>query len=56
MFDYTGDCPILVPLGATEAYKNAQYWSDYADRIQAIHQPNNVIYYTSSNRQVDPNR
>ena len=27
---------IYVPSGSVEAYKSAQYWSDYADRIQAI--------------------
>ena len=52
MFDLYSDCPIYVPAVSVEAYKNAQYWSDYADRIQSISQPdpqpNNVIYYTSS--------
>ena len=35
MFDESS-CPIYVPAGSVEAYKAAQYWSDYADRIQAI--------------------
>ena len=29
------NCPIYVPAGSVEAYKAAQYWSDYADRIRA---------------------
>lgn len=29
-------CPIYVPAGSVEAYKAAEYWSDYAERIQAI--------------------
>ena len=29
-------CPIYVPAGSVEAYKAAQIWSEYADRIQAI--------------------
>ncbi len=36
MFDNTGNCPILVPSGSVDAYKNADYWSAYADRIQAM--------------------
>ena len=36
MFEDTNNCPIYVPAGSLEAYKTAQYWSDYADRIQAI--------------------
>ena len=36
MFDNTNNTPIYVPVGSVEAYKSAQYWSDYADRIQAI--------------------
>ena len=35
MFISTNNCPIYVPAGSVEAYKAAQYWSDYADRIQA---------------------
>ena len=35
MFNNTNDCPIYVPTGSVEAYKTAEYWSDYADRIQA---------------------
>ena len=35
LFSNTNVCPIYVPAGSVEAYKSAQYWSDYADRIQA---------------------
>ena len=31
-----GDCLIYVPVQSVEAYKSAEYWSSYADRIQAI--------------------
>lgn len=43
---------IYVPAESVEAYKSAQYWSDYADKIQAIdmdQQPDNEIWYTSTN-------
>ena len=36
MFDETNNAPIYVPAGSVDAYKSAQYWSDYADRIQSI--------------------
>ncbi len=36
MFDETNNCPIYVPAGSVEAYKAAEAWSDYADRIHAI--------------------
>ena len=36
MFRGTNNAPIYVPTESVEAYKSAQYWSDYADRIQAI--------------------
>ena len=36
MFDDTNYCPIYVPDGSRKDYKSARYWSDYADRIQAI--------------------
>lgn len=36
MLDNTNNCPIFVPAVSVEAYKEAPYWSDYADRIQAI--------------------
>ncbi len=36
MFNKTNNAPIYVPAGSVDAYKSAQYWSDYADRIQAI--------------------
>ena len=48
-------CPIYVPDESLVAYKSAEYWSDYADRIFPLDSqhidviPNNVIYYTSSN-------
>ena len=38
MLSNTNDCPIYVPDGSVEAYKSAQYWSDYSYRIQAISQ------------------
>lgn len=47
-FNDTNNCPIYVPSESVEAYKTAQCWSDYADRIQAISQPTNIICYTSS--------
>lgn len=36
MFDKNSNYPIYVPAVSVDAYKTAQYWSDYADRIQAI--------------------
>lgn len=41
---------IYVPAESVDAYKEAQYWSALADKIQAIPagQPNNEIWYTSS--------
>ncbi len=36
MFDFTNNCPIYVPFESVAAYKGAQYWSNYADRIQAV--------------------
>lgn len=39
LFYSTNDCPIYVPAESVEAYKTAEYWSDYADRIQAISYP-----------------
>ena len=38
-FRNTNNCPIYVPAESVEAYKSAEYWSDYASRIQAIHPP-----------------
>lgn len=35
-FSGTNDCPIYVPCESVEAYKTAQYWSEYASRIQGI--------------------
>lgn len=40
--------PIYVPAQSVEAYKTARYWSDYAERIFPIGQPNNEIWYTST--------
>ncbi len=36
MLDDTNDAPISVPSSSVEAYKTAQHWSSYANRIQAI--------------------
>ncbi len=36
IFEDTNNCPIYVPAQSVDAYKSAQYWSQYADRIQAI--------------------
>lgn len=36
MFNNTNNAPIHVPLCGVDAYKTADYWSDYADRIKAI--------------------
>lgn len=35
-FNRTNNCPIYVPSGSVEAYKTAEGWSAYADRIQPI--------------------
>lgn len=35
-FTNTNNCPIYVPAGSVGAYKAAQYWSEYASRIQAL--------------------
>ena len=45
---------IYVPAKSVDAYKQAQYWSDFADKIQAIpgEQPNNEIWYTSTDGNV----
>ena len=36
MFDKTNNCSIYVPSSSLAKYKEAEYWSGYADRIQAI--------------------
>ena len=36
VFYSTNDCPIYVPCDSVNAYKSAEYWSDYASRIKAI--------------------
>ncbi len=38
MFAETPNPSIFVPSGSIDAYKSAEYWSDYANRIQAISQ------------------
>lgn len=35
-FGVTNNCPIYVPSGSVEAYKSAEGWNTYTDRIQAI--------------------
>lgn len=35
----TNNCPIYVPAASVDAYKSAEGWSDYADRIFAIEAP-----------------
>ena len=55
MFNNTNNCPIYVPAGSVEAYKAAEYWSEYADRIQALEpepQPDNEIWYTTTDGQI----
>ena len=41
MFYNTNAAPIYVPATSVDAYKAAQYWSDYASRIQAIPESSN---------------
>ena len=41
------DLKIYVPMNSVEAYKYAEWWSDYADRIVG-YQPSNEIWYTST--------
>ena len=54
ILDYSNNCPIYVPEGSVAAYKEAENWSVYANRIMAIpgetanHQPGNEIWYTST--------
>ena len=43
---------IHVPSESVEAYKTAQYWSDYADAIIDEEEPGNKIYYTSSDNNI----
>ena len=42
MFIGTNNCPIYVTSESVETYKTAKYWSEYADRIQAIGTPEAV--------------
>ena len=39
---------IYVPAASVDAYKTAQYWSDYADAIEGIVAETAKIYYTST--------
>ena len=36
MFDNNSNAPIYVPAGSVEEYKSAQYWRNYANRIQGL--------------------
>lgn len=36
MFENTNGAPIYVPAGSVSTYKEAEYWIDYKDRIQAM--------------------
>lgn len=36
VFDNTGNCPIYVPDASVDAYKAANYWTEYASRIKPI--------------------
>lgn len=36
VLDGTNACPIAVPAGCSEAYKSAEKWSEYADRIVEV--------------------
>ena len=36
VFNNTNNCPIYVPAESVDAYKTANNWSKYADRIKAI--------------------
>ena len=56
-FELTNIEAIYVPEASVEAYKSANGWSNYADRIQPIKEedPNSIIYYTSlDGNVVDP--
>ena len=50
----TNNCPIYVPEGSVNAYKTAENWSEYADRIQGIpeERPDNEIWYTSTDGEI----
>ena len=53
MFASIGTSPkIYVPVGSGEAYKAAQYWSNYADMIVEMGQPNDEIWYTSTDGEI----
>lgn len=47
-FDYTNNCPIYVPCESVEAYKTANGWSSYANRIHGIPPCYEPIYRTTS--------
>ena len=36
VFEETNECPIFVPAASVNAYKTAEYWDEYADRIYPI--------------------
>ena len=43
MFYATNNCPIYVPSGCVSVYKKAEFWRDYADRIQSREEPSSSI-------------
>ncbi len=53
-YSNAADRKIYVPAASVEAYKAAQYWSEYADYIfpDTTESTNNIIYYTSSDGKV----
>lgn len=52
-FNSTNNCPIVVPLGYGEVYRNAPVWSELASRIVESEYPeDNQIVYKTSNHQV----
>ena len=53
MLDGTNNCPIYVPAASVEAYKEAEYWSEYADRIQAIPDDSPIIEFADENIKAD---
>ena len=53
MFSGTGDCPIYVPAESVDAYKSAEYWSEYADRIRPVYGDSGTIPEISVPEQVD---
>ena len=43
MLEQTNNCPIFVPAASLDAYKAAQFWSDYADRIEPLENASQVV-------------